>query len=66
MSNLLNERYDEMKTLLKKSRMILEQGSQINVASDVESRIQQDQEYETAETGIDNDETPSPKDKRQK
>lgn len=67
MSNLLNERYDEMKSLLQKSRMILEQGTQINVAKDVESRIEQDQEYETADNGEDNGlEKSSPRDKQQK
>lgn len=67
MSNLINERYDEMKSLLQKSRMILEQGTQINVANDVESRIQQDQEYETADSGIDTGkEKSSPRDKEQK
>jgi hypothetical protein len=67
MSNLHNERYDEIKDLLKKSRMIIEQSGQINVAKDVESRIQQDQEYETAETGVENGGAiSSPRDKQQK
>jgi hypothetical protein len=56
-----------MKSLLQKSRMILEQGTQINVAKDVESRIEQDQEYETADNGYDNEtEKSSPRDKQQK
>ncbi len=69
MSNLHNERYDEIKSLLKKSRMILEQSGQINVAKDVEARLQQDnQDYETAETGIEpgDDIETSPRDKQQK
>jgi hypothetical protein len=69
MSNLHNERYDEIKSLLKKSRMILEQNGQINVAKDVEARLQQDnQDYETAETGIEpgDDVETSPRDKQQK
>ena len=68
MSNLHNERYDEIKSLLKKSRMILEQSGQINVAKDVESRLQQDQEYETASTGVEDgdDIKTSPRDKQQK
>jgi hypothetical protein len=68
MSNLVNERYDEMKSLLQKSRLILEQGGQINVAKDVESRLKQDQEYETADTGIEDgdDIETSPRDKQQK
>lgn len=68
MSNLHNERYDEIKDLLKKSRMIVEQSGQINVAKDVESRLDQDQEYETANTGIEDgdDIETSPRDKQQK
>ena len=41
MSNLHNERYDEIKSLLKKSRILLEQDGQINVAQDLEKRINQ-------------------------
>jgi hypothetical protein len=67
MSNLINERYDEMKSLLQKSRMIIEQGGQINVAKDVESRLQQDQEYETADSGVETgNQKSSPRDKQQK
>jgi len=36
------------------------------VAKDLESRIKQDNEYETAQSEVDADETPSPKDKTQK
>ena len=46
MSNLHNERYDEIKSLLKRSKLIFEQSTQINVAKDLESRIKQDNEYE--------------------
>lgn len=66
MSNLHNERYDEIKSLLKRSRLIFEQDTQINVAKDVESRIKQDVDYETAETDIENGEEPTQKDKTQK
>lgn len=61
MSNLHNERYDEIKSLLRKSRFIFEQDykisdteeqpdTQINIAKDIESRISQDakNDYETA------------------
>lgn len=48
MNNTLNERYDEIKTLLKKSRLLFEQDEQINVAKDLEKRIKQDDEFETA------------------
>ena len=53
---MLNERYDEIKNLLKKSRMLVEQDTQINVAKDLEKRITQDNEYETAVSDIENDE----------
>jgi hypothetical protein len=48
--------------------MIIEQGGQINVAKDVESRLQQDQEYETFDTSVENgdDIEISPRDKQQK
>ena len=48
--------------------MIVEQSGQINVAKDVESRLQQDQEYETANTGTEpgDDIETSPRDKQQK
>ena len=61
MSNLHNERYDEIKSLLKKSRFIFEQSpmtsdtesepdTQINIAKDIEARASQDnKEYETAQ-----------------
>lgn len=66
MSNLHNERYDEIKSLLKKSRLIFEQEGQINVAQDVENKIGQDDEYETAQDEVNKGETPTPKDKTQK
>lgn len=72
MANLHNERYDEIKSLLKKSRMLLEQDTQDNVADSVQSRIDQDMDYETAvddkEAGddIEDDGAPVQKDKTQK
>jgi hypothetical protein len=50
MSNLHNERYDEIKSLLKKTKLIFEQ-TQIDVAKDIEDNIDSDAdaEYETAE-----------------
>ena len=69
MSSIHNERYDEIKSLLKKSKMIFEQANlngqtdtQINVAQDIETKINQDnQEFEQEEKGEN-----SPKDKVQK
>lgn len=75
MSNLHNERYDEIKTLLKKSRMLMEQTTDEappNIAMDIEKKIDQDtgqynQKYETApEDGDDKEEVSSVKDKKQK
>jgi len=75
MSNLHNERYDEIKSLLKKSRFIFEQSSmtsdtesepdtQINIAKDIEARASQDnKEYETAQA---DEKKSSPDDKTQK
>ena len=72
MANTHNDRYDEIKSLLKKSRMLLEQDTQDNVADSVQSRIDQDMDYETAvddkEAGDDitDDGAPVQKDKTQK
>lgn len=66
MNNIHNERYDEIKSLLRKSKLIFEQGGQINVAQDVQSRIDQDVEFETAQTDSDSERISSPKDKTQK
>lgn len=66
MSNLHNERYDEIKSLLKKSRVLLEQSTQLNVATDVEKRLKDDVEYETAEKQIESGEQPTEKEKVQK
>ena len=66
MSNLHNERYDEIKSLLKKSRVLLEQNTQLNVASDVEKRLKDDTEYETAQKDIESGEEPVEKEKVQK
>lgn len=76
MNNIHQERYDEIKNLLKKSRLILEQGSndtldaltdtqlgQRNIAKSIENKIQNDVDYETAE--VDQEEGKSPTDKHQ-
>ena len=65
-NNMLNERYDEIKSLLRKSRMLVEQDTQINVAKDLEKRVAQDNEYETAVSDINQGEEPSQQDKVQK
>jgi hypothetical protein len=67
MSNLHNERYDEIKSLLRRSRMLIEQTDlqRPNVAQDIEDKVDQDyEEYETAET--DKEEKNPVKDKSQK
>jgi hypothetical protein len=54
MSSIHNERYDEIKSLLKKSRLLFEQPDErINVAKDIEDRLDTDlgdeDEFETAD-----------------
>ena len=66
MGNLHNDRYDEIKSLLKKSKMLFEQETQDNMALSVQSRIDQDMDYETAVDDREENKTPSPKDKTQK
>lgn len=49
MSNYHDNRYDEIKSLIKKSRYINEQSERINVGRSIEDRIKSDTGYETAE-----------------
>lgn len=49
---MINE-YDELKTLLKRSRMLMEQPEGINLAKSIENRISDDTEYETSEPSED-------------
>jgi hypothetical protein len=69
MSNLHNERYDEIKNLIKISKLMLEQANpetRPNVAKDIEKKIEQDnQEYETADMEGEEEES-TPRDKVQK
>jgi hypothetical protein len=46
--------------------MLVEQDTQVNVAKDLEKRISQDNEYETAVSDIEQDEQPTQEDKVQK
>lgn len=55
MANLHNDRYDEIKSLLKRSKLLFEQETQVNVAKDIETKINQDAEYETAQETDDED-----------
>ena len=65
MSNLHNERFDEIKSLIKKSKMLLEQ-SQINVAQDIEDRLQNDEDEFNQEYETDNNPTGKEKSKKDK
>jgi len=69
MSNLHNERYDEIKNLIKISKLMLEQANpetRPNVAKDIEKKIEPDhQEYETADMEGEEEES-TPRDKVQK
>ena len=66
MGNLHNDRYDEIKSLLKKSRMLLEQDTQDNIAASIQSRIDQDMDYETAVDDKEGEDKPVSKDKTQR
>lgn len=74
MSNTHQDRYDEIKDLIRKSKMIVEQATndypyngeklgQRNIAKSIENKIQNDVDYETAED--DEEEGKSPSDKSQ-
>lgn len=64
MSSIHNERYDEIKNLIKKSRFLFEQNDdkRINVSQDIQDKINQDNiEYETA-SSKNSEENEKPKD----
>lgn len=72
MSNTHQNRYDEIKDLLRKSKMIVEQATndypyngeqlgQRNLAKSVENRIQNDIDYETAEDDEESGQSPTDK-----
>lgn len=51
MKRYIDEKYDEIKSLLNKSRMLVEQSDErINIGKSIENRISQDTEYETADS----------------
>ena len=67
MNNLHNDRYDEIKSLLRKSKMLIEQTDleRPNIAKDIENKVSQDyQEYETSDA--DDKEETTAKDKVQR
>ena len=69
MSSIHNDRYDEIKNLLKRSRFLLEQNDdrRVNVAQDIQSKINQDNtENETAQSKNPEEETTPKDDKIQK
>lgn len=66
MGNIHNERYDEIKSLIKKSKMLFEQEVQDNVARGVQDRIDQDMDYETSFGTNSKPKSKNPKDKVQR
>lgn len=66
MSNIHNERYDEIKSLLKKSKLLFESETQINVAKGIEQKIVSDTGYETADNQDNQDKSESKGDRAQK
>jgi hypothetical protein len=58
MGNIHNERYDEIKSLLKKSKLLQEQDmGQINVAKNIENRLDSMNDYESAEKNDENEDS---------
>lgn len=69
MNNMREDRYDEMKSLINKSKILFEQfdtRKRINIAKDIESSIGKDDEYETFDDGSSEDQEPTKKDRTQK
>lgn len=64
MSRYHDEKYDEIKFLLKKSRFLTEQIERDNIGKSIQDKIQQDTGYETADS--DEEEKEAPDDKVQK
>ena len=65
MGNIHNERDDEIKNLIKKSKLIFEAETQINVAKDLEKKLD-NQSYETSKMGVENDNLANQDDKVQR
>ena len=65
MSKYHDEKYDEIKSLINKSRLIKEQDERINIGKSIENKIKDDTGYETAEDSEDKKKK-SPDDKVQK
>lgn len=69
MNNMREDRYDEMKSLINKSKILFEQfdtRKRINIAKDIESSIGKDDEYETFDDGSSEDQESTKKDRTQK
>lgn len=50
MSRHHDTRYDEIKSLVNKARILKEQAERVNIAKSIENRIKQDTDYETADS----------------
>jgi hypothetical protein len=70
MNNMREDRYDEMKSLINKSKILFEQfdtRNRINIAKDIESSINKDRDYETYDDGeYSDDDEVTKKDRHQK
>lgn len=65
MSRYQDDKYDEIKSLIRKSRFLNEQDQRINIGKSIEDKIKDDTGYETAEDP-ESDEKKTPDDKVQK
>ena len=59
----MTNEYDELKRLLKKTRILMEQPEGINMAKSIENKINNDNEYETSDDSDDSNQAPVKKDK---
>ena len=66
MSRYHDDKYDEIKSLIKKSRFLTEQDERVNIGKSIENKIKADTEYETADNPNGTEEKEAPDDKVQK
>ena len=59
----MTNEYDELKSLLKKTRILMEQSTINNMAKSIENKINNDNEYETSDDSDDSNQAPVKKDK---
>jgi hypothetical protein len=66
MSRYNDDRYDEIKSLIKKSKYLNEQNERINIGKSIENKIKDDTGYETADSDEEKEKKEAADDKVQK